>query len=346
MALDIIFSDGLDSYAADADLATKWDFVDGTEFNFEASGGRFGSGAIRIFDNQTAVEKYFAPVTEIRFACSIKAAGAFDTGGTTDIIEFQNRQGEKQVSLRIDDASASPPGNLLWFRDLTLVDNTGQAFTLDTWHTLEIYVKIGDSSNGAVDVRIDGSSIYSADPVDTQGNAINDIGRLVIRGYDATGSDGLVIDDVVLYANDDFLGSHRIQTLRPDGAGNSSDWTPSAGTRHEAVDEQVPDDDTTYVSESTLNDSDLYTVDDPASSPQTVHAVVVNNVSRATGTTPKAIRAQVRHGSTTGNGSAVNIPDDSAYHLNQTAFTQNPDTASAWTADDLSDLEIGQDLNG
>lgn len=346
--MTVRFCDGFDKYAADADLADKWDVVNAAEFDYEAAGGRFGGGAIRIFDNQIAVEKAFTPVTEIYFACSIKVAGAFDNIGATDIIELQNREGDSQLALRMNDDDTTPPGALTFRRGLfTEIGDLNFGFTVDSWHHLEIHMVVDDTS-GSVEVRIDGDTKLDVSGTDTVGNPTADIGRLVIRGYDATtpATDGLVIDDVVLHTFGDFIGDHRIQTLTPDGAGNSSEWTPSAGTRHEAVDETVSDDDDTYVSESTLTDSDLYTVDDPAIEHQTVHAVVVNTVARATGTTPKALRAQVRHGSTTGNGSAVDIPDDSSYHLNQTAFVQNPDTVAAWEGSELADLEIGQDLNG
>ena len=52
--------------------------------------------------------------------------------------------------------------------------------------------------------------------------------------------------------NNNFLGNNKIVAMLPASAGDSSDWTPTGSANHYAtVNENPPDDDTTYVQDST-----------------------------------------------------------------------------------------------
>ncbi len=60
------------------------------------------------------------------------------------------------------------------------------------------------------------------------------------------------------YRVNDFLLSWEIAVIKPNGAGSVSDWTPSAGANYECVDEVPPNDDTDYISATTVTTRDDY----------------------------------------------------------------------------------------
>ncbi len=83
-----------------------------------------------------------------------------------------------------------------------------------------------------------------------------------------------VIDDQGSH-NTSFLGDCRIETLFPNGAGASSQWTPNSGTNYSRVNEVFTDQDTSYVSTAGVGNRDSYAMGDLSSLPATVFGVQV-----------------------------------------------------------------------
>ena len=157
----------------------------------------------------------------------------------------------------------------------------------------------------------------------------------------------IYFDDVIIYDTtgstwNDFMGPRYISTLKADGTGNSTQWTRSGGAaNYEMVDEVEYDDDTSYVSTSTLNNKDLYTFEDLHASVNTIDAVCVNTVARrSAGINYRTIVPVARI-------SAADYDHDHAgstmdtYRVVQKIWDESPATATAWTPSEVNAAEFG-----
>lgn len=348
----LIFVDGFDSYSADADLATKWDQVDTTEFNFGSTIGRFGAGGLLMIDDAADLGKSFpvsgtlATTDELIFSYSIKTNVYPPTSDDT-MIQFVSLFNNDQLSLNMTGTGVLTVrrGNQLG----TLLGSSGTVMSIGLWQRVEVQAVLRDGTDGSVKVVVDGTTVIDLSGIDTKDSSGDPDGANNIRLGGPNSTTGWTIDDVVIHntGGDEptaLLGDLEIQTLRPDGTGDQNDSTAvGAATRWQAVDESgVNDGDTTYVSMTTAGDEDLYSCANLSGSPTTIHAVVVNNVARSDGSDPRNLAALVKEGTTEGQAATLKVPSGSIYFTMQGYFPENPDTALAWIASEVDGMQLGQ----
>lgn len=134
-----------------------------------------------------------------------------------------------------------------------------------------------------------------------------------------------------------------IEILRPNAAGdeeNISNVTgDGVGTHYTTVDEETPDDDTTYVrNKNTAYERDLYNIADNSAGSGTINSVTV--YARCKGTLIEQASLKIAIKSTSAHESAEKtITTDWANYSEQ--WATNPDTGSAWTWDEIDGLQIG-----
>ncbi len=132
------------------------------------------------------------------------------------------------------------------------------------------------------------------------------------------------------------------ETLRPNAAGTYSQADPVGEvSNYLCVDEEVADDDSTYVETSgSATEIDTYNIPDHSEGYGTISSVTV--YVRCRGTTTADLHAAepvIRTHSTDYFGTYTLLPLDYTY-LSQT-YTTNPFTTSAWTWDEIDAMEIG-----
>lgn len=131
--------------------------------------------------------------------------------------------------------------------------------------------------------------------------------------------------------------------LRPNGVGNSTQWTANgAGTNWGCVTSN--DGDTTYISSATSGHTDLYTIDATSlPSDAIISGITVSHrIRRETGGINLQHSVRVRTGGTTYNGGGGTLIGASvSYQLSSFAWTNNPNTGVAWTVANINALEIG-----
>lgn len=149
-------------------------------------------------------------------------------------------------NLRILTLEWNSDGSISINKDTTtLLDTTEQVLTPGTWHHVEIIAAVSDTV-GEIEIRVDGIPVSILTDLDLDAIQITQ----AIWQHSGTGSSAQTfIDDVVAHTGDDFIGPARVHTtyltaeMSPFG-----DWTVTgAVTPHQAVDEVVPDDDTSYI---------------------------------------------------------------------------------------------------
>lgn len=222
------------------------------------------------------------------------------------------------------------------------------------WHYVEVEVTF--SATGSVKVWVDGTLDINSTSIDTDDfNAARGISNCTTIGLgmgknDATASEFVYYDDVVVWddSGSDFTGASggaggenwRIQTLLPQSAGDSTQFTPSAGSNYAAVDDPfsaAADDNTTYVESSTSGHVDLYNYPNYSVYPSAIRAVKTVTRARTTGNGRAQIRAKCKQTSTA-NGATQEV---TAYFQDfHQVFGEQPDT-TAWDLIDFSAAQFG-----
>lgn len=211
---------------------------------------------------------------------------------------------------------------------------------LQRWVYIELYVLIANSGGRAV-VRLNGDTIIDFTG-DTQngGNATVDSVRFTDRDtllrYEF---DDMYICDASGSVNNDFLGPIKVIPISPDGDGDSSDFTPSAGANYAAVDDGDADDDTTYVESSTSTDQDLYTYEN-VDSGYSIVGVQIQTEVRETDGTDFTLGTVVDSGAT----NSVDTPQaiaGTSYEILQRMVEVDPNTSALWTATNLNAAQFG-----
>jgi len=154
------------------------------------------------------------------------------------------------------------------------------------------------------------------------------------------GGYGSVVDDV--YATEGvFLGDIRIGVIRPNGAGYYSQWTPQpAGDHYDQVNDQTPDDNSTYLQGGTpglveTHEYEDITVYGEIRAIQTL--VCLNKTDAGTASTKSRLRNQA--GAETQG--LIFYPSETSYLYDRTGYLLNPWTGEAWSENQINTLQFG-----
>ena len=372
----LLFMDSFDHYAT-ADLTEKWtQLVSGngtptatvigaygrnssnaprfTAVNFLGSGGRSEPLGITV-----------APANNVCIVgCAVKYSSlSLLAVGTKPSVSYWG-DGTSDSSNWL--ASISETNTYqLWFRVNTngtisaMCGNAGASVVLGTtstalqvgvWAYVEIKALI-DPSAGTVDIRINGVSGLSLTGQNTRTSANSGWTNCGFGYFTQTGAgtitadfDDLVVMDSSGSFNNAFIGDVTVSVLNPNGAGNSTDWTPSAGSNYTCVDEDVVNDDTDYVSSSTLNAKDLYAMEDCAAGAD-IRAVQVVTAMRKGTEGPGKIKHVIRSNSTDYDSAEMGL-GGTAYSFNRTIWETDPATAAAWTESGWNAAQVGVKKTG
>lgn len=233
--------------------------------------------------------------------------------------------------------STSPPGG--WTA-------TTDSIPQDIWTYIEGRVVI-HASAGAVELRVNGSETpaLSLSGVDTEYYAGQLVTSVCLGEFFGNDSFRGFVTDFCVWTEDGeaptgWIGECQVDTLLPSGAGSSTDFTASAGSNYECVDEVPNNLGTDYVESSTDGDVDLYAMADLAEEPATIHAVAVAVSAAKTDAGSGSIKSVMKSGSTTAESDALALSNGS-YLRNVYARGVDPNTSSAWTASAVNALEAG-----
>ena len=157
----------------------------------------------------------------------------------------------------------------------------------------------------------------------------------------------VVVDDFYICDNtgaslNNFLGNTRVPAQLPNGAGASTQWTPtgSASFNWQLASNPYMD-DSSYVSCGTPGDIDLYTLSPVANSPL-VMAVQSIVVARQDDSGQRQIKSVIQSGSAQADGAVVNTSGSYAGHTD--IFISDPNTSSSWTYGAVNALQVGAEL--
>lgn len=209
------------------------------------------------------------------------------------------------------------------------------------WYYVEMKATLGDA--GSVTVRVNGQTVIDASGVDTKNGGTKTVFDAVRLNYcnNFTLIDDFYICNGAGSAYNDFLGDTRVETLRPNGNGNYSDWIGSdadSTNNYQLVDEATYD-AADYVLSSATNERDTYTFDDMVHTTGAVKGVMTHGIMSKTDTGARQARLIARTNSLNFSGPTEDLETtDYGFHK---VWEKNPDTTNDWAIAEVNAAEFG-----
>jgi len=344
----LLFMDGFDHYNPLTYGTLKWEAnVTGPRSWHSASGGRNGGGCT-YFQSQYlgSISKTLQSTYQtliIGVALQFQVPGASST--------FPYFVGIWNGALRhIGLRRNSSTGYIEAYRgDGTLLGTYSVTLNAGVWYYLELKATISNTV-GAVQLRVNEFPAISLSNIDTCNGGAEVSNKIVIETGDSAGNhwNGLILDDLYVCdnsgsVNNDFLGDCRIDVIRPNGAGYATNWTPSAGSNYQCVDDPLFDNGTDYVSENTVDDIDSYTFSDLPLGVAGIKGIQTNVFAKRTdsGVNTK-LKPILRPVSTNYEKTEATLTTS---YYDFTEITElNPETGLAWTKATIDAMELGLKL--
>ena len=210
----------------------------------------------------------------------------------------------------------------------------------DTLYYIELTTTF--AASGTVQVWVDdGTSttqVLNLSGVDTTDSANDYANVLKFANNDGSSSNFTFIDDPYLRTDSTRLGRRLNDWLAMTGDGNYSNWTPSAGSNYQCIDDAAPDRSTTFNSTSSASVSDSYTKDAIADISD-ITALIPMVFAEKQGTNSASIQAGVRIGSTDYNGSSQTLIDGShQWYVN--ILEDDPSTSNPFSVSGIDAAEL------
>lgn len=324
---------------SDYTITNKW-----TSYNaggISTSTKRTGNASLYLDDNWW-ISLTLANQDTLIVGVAIKFTNATPFVGGLSFIELFDGS-SAQCSIGLNTA-----GKLVAFRgkyDGTTLGTGSTIFSNSGFYYVETKIKL-NGSTGTVEVRVNGNSSpeinLSSQNTITTANAYATSVRLAnSNGGNAAGRiylDDVYICDTTGSRNNSFLGDFQVYAFKPNGAGNYSQFTPSAGSNYQNVDDGPShDSDSTYNSSSTNGNIDSYTMENlPVSG--TVRSASVIGVLRKDDVGARNAALGCRSNTTDSVGSDIVLSNGYAYYTNPEMET-DPATTTDWTTSGIDALE-------
>jgi hypothetical protein len=328
----LLFMDGFDCYGTGdvtSIISCKWGSTPTT--NLSAVAGKGQGNALSINDTVTLVSPRFDNLTAliVGFWFKKSALGAY----TESLLGFRS------IATDYVDVRVNASNFLIVTRNGTTLGTGTTTISADTWYFLEFKAFI-DNTSGSVHVQLNGSLDINVFGVDTQNGTDAFVNEFVLEGLS-----GFTITYDHLYCCDtsgsrlnDFLNLIEIESMKPNAEGTNTAWTPSAGDNWENVDDNPPDDDTTYNEAASTTLKDTHNFTNPVHNGDKL-AVVNNVVAKKTDAGSVSVRGAIRTGGQEFDGTTHLAHPD--YQHGESISETNPDTTEVWSHSELEGAEFG-----
>ena len=345
--------DGFEGYSSPWDAVGKGGIINTLSQNvWSYQTGRNGGKCLKFKSNNLfpgILNLNFDLIPNTRIAIlgfAIKFDGGFENQATdTPLLEFG--QGTQNRFILTKDTS----GNLgfgAWTGSYVAYDIV--KLELGRWYYMEIKYKI-HSSTGIAQFRLDEQLLMDF-VGDTYYTYSTNVSFGQFRFYDIynRSSEWTQIDDLYLAdtegaVNNDFLGDVRIDTIHPNGAGNYTQLTPSAGSNYECIDETGYS-SSDYVEGANATEKDSYTygsvptdLDDAA-----IFGIQLRqNCKRTAPASNIKIDPFLRTGSTDYSQTAQDLSDSFAEKQGD-IILDDPSDSNPWTQAKINACEFGVEV--
>lgn len=220
----------------------------------------------------------------------------------------------------------------------SVVATSTNSISANNWFFME-FKHIIANSGGTLELRVDGS-VWATFTGDTQETANATANQISIGGTNQTDDhDDIHVLDGQGSINNDYLGDRGVYCLLASGAGNAAQFTPSAGSNFQNVDEDDPDGDTTYNSESSVGQKDTFAFTDLPFSSGSIAGIQISIYARDESVGASSLERIYRSGGTEDEGPAIDPSSSYAYTLE--IVEEDPLTTDPFTVTDINAAEFG-----
>jgi hypothetical protein len=217
----------------------------------EIAAGRHGGRCLEMsgYNSNVVLEgdldtSYTTLICGFAFRVPVHTSGRY-------LFSWRTAAGVHQAGLWLDDWN-----RLSVTRYTTIIGTTIEKIVPNRWYYIE-WKHTFDNTSGSFEVRLNGETVIQESGMDTYYNGYPS--RFRFYSMDPEGSyDDFYVCDTSGTAFNDFLGPAQIETLLAT-SDSTAEWSPSSGTDHYALIDDMPDDSTgTYVESDTTSDEDLF----------------------------------------------------------------------------------------
>lgn len=223
---------------------------------------------------------------------------------------------------------------------------TESGFTLglaNVWHYVEAKITLSDTVGVAV-VRVDESIVINLSAQDTKNAGTKTVFDNIMV-FDGGGALTIDCDDFYICngagsVNNDFMGDIKIETLYPNGNGNSSQLVGSdadSTNNYQLVDETPPN-TTDYVGSATTDQKDTYAYGNTTIAGN-VKGIQVNTYAQKTDAGARSFCPVIRRSSTDYDG--TDTPVGTGFAIYEQLYENDPSTSAAWTTTNVDAAEFG-----
>jgi len=230
----------------------------------------------------------------------------------------------------------------------TVLATSTAVLSAATTYYLEFKVTIDDSV-GVAQLRVNGVLDATLDFAGDTRNAGNASANQI--QYQQQASSARTVDQDDLYIldgttgdadqpNNDFLNDVRVEALLPSGAGTTTQWTPSAGSNYQNVDDAAPNGDTDYNSTATVNNEDTFAMGNLATATGVVQGCELINYARKTDAGSAVLAPVLRISGVDYVGSDDALGTGYTYQSDQ-VYDVSPATGIPFTIAEINAIEAG-----
>jgi hypothetical protein len=159
----------------------------------------------------------------------------------------------------------------------TLVATSNTAFTAGTIYVIELHIVIGDSGTITLRVDLNEDVTFSGDTKPGADTTITSLRMANIYSNQLTAY--IYLDDIISHDtegtfNNSWPNGAKVYFMVPTGDGAMKEWTPSAGTDHYVLVDEVPPSATDNLQATAIDKVDILTFPDLPGGAQSIRAVI------------------------------------------------------------------------
>jgi hypothetical protein len=349
----LLFMDSFDHYAT-ADILEKWTTSPNASLLAIGAYGRNSTSGLRmpVGALNSVQMTCLGGVSEVILGVAIKPNVHTGAQATTPIVFGSAGAWECGICLNADltlqpftvNSGSYVPGAST---NYTLIGTaTTAALQAGVYAYLEVQMKC-DGSVGTCVIRLNGTEVKNLTDLDTLYTSAT-LTRFALGCRASTevqlDFDDLVVMDLTGSFNKAFIGDGTVTAYFPDADGNTHAWicsagTPDTGVDYDCVNEASPNDDTDYLSTSTLNAKSTFSMQDCAAGSD-IRAVQILASVRKGADGPGQVKLVTRSASTDYDGAAQGIGGTTYAYVREVREV-DPATSAAWTEGGWNAVELG-----
>lgn len=273
-----------------------------------------------------------------RLATTIYGAFRFqpDAGSpATEVMSFYGAGGGRHARINLTSTLLPTVSNSAG----TVVATSAVPIYSGAFNLIEFNLIIGDSTTFKLRLHGQSTDIISVSS-DFKNGTDTTLDHIAI---DFNGQ-AAIWDDIILYDNNgsqwnSWVGDKGVVGLYPNAAGDTTQWTPSAGSNYATVDEAPPS-DSDYVSTDTTNNIDLYNIASIPAAFAMSGPLVIKTRAKKNDPGTRTLTTVYKTSGATQVGSAQGLPTGAFVYINEYLDVDATDSA-VFDDTKVASLQIG-----